>query len=161
MIIGPPLPISPPTWDFTADKIAKTTSDALSSHEEALNKIAALTPEECNFETVLRTMANADLAIELALSQPQFMQYVSTDKAIRDASVETEKKTSEYSITASMRMDVFESLKHAEKNTDVSKLSAEEKRFLEKELVCRPSLLSTSGDSRFVARSQEIWSGST
>jgi len=132
----PPLPVPPPTWSFSADDIAQTTSDALKAHEEGLNKIAALKPEECNFESVLRAMANIDLSSEIKLNPVDFMQYVSTDKAVRDAAVGSS-KSQDYGIGAGMRMDVFESLKHAEKNTDVSKLTAEEKRFLEKELLDR------------------------
>ena len=83
----------------------------------------------------MRAMANIDLSSEIKLNPVDFMQYVSTDKAVRDAAVDSSKKSQDYGIGAGMRMDVFESLKHAEKNTDVSKLTAEEKRFLAKELV--------------------------
>lgn len=62
------------------------------------------------------------------------MQYVSTDETVRDASVELSKSSSEYGIIASMREDVFQALKNAEKNIDKSNLSPEQKRLLEKEL---------------------------
>jgi len=155
----PPLPISPPQWKHTAESITKTGEAAIKAHEAAFNKIAQIKPEECNFESVLTAMAMANVNFELALNPLDFMQYVSTEESVRDAAVELDKKTSEYSITSAMRTDIFEVLKAAEKNTDVSKLTSEQKRFLEKEISDRRrSGLDLSAEKReeLMAKKKEI-----
>jgi len=133
----PPLPIAPPTWTYSAEDVTKIGKNAIKAHEAGLDKVAKLKAEGCNFDTVLQAMALNDVTYELALNPVEFLQYVSTDEAVRDAAVEIDKKTSEYGISASMRMDVFEALKIAEKNTDIQDLTFEQQRLLEKELLDR------------------------
>lgn len=66
----------------------------MSDFDALLDKIAALPKEERTYETVIRPMALYDCKAGWPTEPASFLKYVSTDKAIRDASVEGEKKLS-------------------------------------------------------------------
>lgn len=80
-------------------------------------------------------MSLIDAAYSITNAPLNFLLNVSPDKAVREASEASSKKASEYNIVANMRTDIFEALKHAEKNTDLSRLSDEGRRLLERQLV--------------------------
>ncbi len=64
-----------------------------------------------------------------------FAQHAATDKGIRDASVEASKKLSEFSVEMSMRKDIFDLVVAFEKSGKMDGLTAEQRRFVEKEIV--------------------------
>jgi Zn-dependent oligopeptidase len=68
-----------------------------------------------------------------------FLQYVSTNDAVRDASVEADKVAQEFELSSITRLDVYEALKDAEEHTKANnvKLNAEEQRLLERLLLDR------------------------
>lgn len=72
--------------------MTKLVDDAIQRTREVYDKVAALSEEQCTFETVARPIAFR-MAKEAAEAEPSlFMQYVSTEAAVRDASVEADKK---------------------------------------------------------------------
>ena len=51
--LTPPQP--PPTWTHTPEDVKRITKELIEKDKQLTDKIAALAPEECNFETVRRT----------------------------------------------------------------------------------------------------------
>ncbi|GAA5852314.1 hypothetical protein JCM8547_006734 [Rhodosporidiobolus lusitaniae] len=131
----PATPIPPPAWSsITATSIPSTISDSLAKSTELLDSLAAIPKEQRTFETVVRPyalrMAEMDREVEPAL----FLQYVSTDSAIRDVSVAADKAVNDWSLTALTRVDVYEALLDAQKHTEKEgiKLNSEEERLLDR-----------------------------
>ncbi|GAA6035656.1 hypothetical protein JCM8097_004955 [Rhodosporidiobolus ruineniae] len=128
-------PVQPPAWkSITAASIPTIVDASLAKSTAVLDKIASLPKDQRTFKTVARPyalrMGEGDREIEPSL----FLQYVSTDEAIRDASVEADKKVNEWGLEALTRLDVYEALLDAQKHTEENKveLNAEEKRLLER-----------------------------
>lgn len=98
------------------------------------DRVGALKPEDCTFESVFRTIAEYDAELESTLEPLFFYQNVSPSKELRDASNEAEARAREFSIESNMRLDVFEAKQNAERNIKESgkKLDAEEQRLVEK-----------------------------
>ena len=61
-------------------------------------------------------------------SSVDFLQYVSTDKDIRDASSAASTELAKFGVEMGMREDVFKSLSYVEQNTDLSSLSLVDRR---------------------------------
>ena len=85
------------------------------------------------------TLANADTELDEVAEPLSFYQNVSPSKELRDASNEAESTVRNFGVESSMRLDVYHAKVEAEKNIKASgqwdKLSAEEKRLIEK-MVC-------------------------
>ncbi|TFY69553.1 hypothetical protein EVJ58_g360, partial [Rhodofomes roseus] len=125
-------PQAAPTWTHSADDVLRLTKEAIANDTTALDKVAALKPEDCNFET-----ASLQTAIDAAVEPLSFYQNVSPSKELRDASNEAEVLVRDYGVDASMRLDVFQAKLAAEKNIKASgqKLDAEEQRLVDKMLL--------------------------
>lgn len=54
MALTPPQPA--PTWEHTPEDITKLTKQSIDRYRELMDKIGALKPEECNFDTVCGTL---------------------------------------------------------------------------------------------------------
>ncbi|GAA5841937.1 hypothetical protein JCM9279_003161 [Rhodotorula babjevae] len=131
----PQPPVPPPSWSsFTPDLVTSSVDKVLADSTAFLDKLVAIPPAERTFESVVRPLAlqsaEADREIEPAL----FLQYVHADQAMRDASVEADKKVNDWSLDALTRRDVFEALLDADKHTRDNgvELNDEEKRLLER-----------------------------
>ncbi|GAA5929089.1 hypothetical protein JCM1841_005136 [Sporobolomyces salmonicolor] len=131
----PSAPVPPPAWSsISAESIPKVVSSSIAESDKVLDSIVALAASERTFETVVRALAMRTAEMDREVEPSLFMQYVSTDKATRDASVEADKAINEWSLTAMTRKDVFEALLDAEKHTKEHsvKLNEEEERLLER-----------------------------
>lgn len=94
--------------------------------------MAALQPEECNFGTVFNKIAEASNHFNKETSPLTFYTHVTTDDEVRKASIKAEEDLDKYGVEVEMRVDVFRSLLHAEKNTDKRSLTPEQQRLVEK-----------------------------
>lgn len=45
-------PQAAPSWNHTAEDIISLTKDAIAKHKATDDKVGALAPEDCNFESV-------------------------------------------------------------------------------------------------------------
>lgn len=81
-------------------------------------------------------LAEADTLADAVAEPLSFYQNVSPSKELRDASNDAESLVRDFGVESSMRLDVFQAKVNAEKNLKESgeweKLSAEEKRLVEK-----------------------------
>ncbi|GAA5858855.1 hypothetical protein JCM1840_006588 [Sporobolomyces johnsonii] len=131
----PSAPVPPPAWSsISAESIPNVVSSSIAESNKVLDSIVALPTSERTFETVVRALAMRTAEMDREVEPSLFMQYVSTDKPIRDASVEADKAINEWSLTAMTRKDVFEALLDAEQHTKEHgvKLNEEEERLLER-----------------------------
>ncbi|KAJ7670262.1 hypothetical protein B0H17DRAFT_948922 [Mycena rosella] len=132
MTISPPQP--PPEWTHTPEQVATFTNQAISSHRAVEDKIGALQPSECNYESL--ALEAAETAFETVTEISSFYQNVSPNKELRDASTEADSAVRDYSVESSMRLDVYQAKLAAEKNIKSSglweKLSDEAQRLIEK-----------------------------
>ncbi|GAA5998615.1 metalloendopeptidase [Rhodotorula paludigena] len=148
----PQPPVRPPTWtSFTAESIERTVADSLAKSDAFLDSLVALAPADRTFDSVVRPLAlhsgYADRDLEPAL----FLQYVSADKALRDASVAADKRVNDWSLEALMRKDVYDALLDAQRHTrdHAVQLNPEEQRLLDRLILERTrNGLGLDGDKR-------------
>ncbi|TFK91138.1 metallopeptidase MepB [Polyporus arcularius HHB13444] len=130
-------PQAAPKWTHTPEEVLKLTKEAIAEERARLDKIAALKPEECTFESVPRTqvaLAEGEAKGDSIFEPLTFYQNVSTSKELRDASNEAEVLVRDFGVESSMRIDVFRAKQAAEKNIKESgrKLTPEEQRLVDK-----------------------------
>jgi thimet oligopeptidase len=61
--------------------------------------------------------------------------YVATDKSLREASVEADKKLSAFSVEMSMKKDVFENVCFFKEKFGLENLTPELRRYVEKKII--------------------------
>ncbi|KAJ7780594.1 metallopeptidase MepB [Mycena maculata] len=131
-----PAPQPPPDWTHTPEDVARLTKEAIASHRAVEDKIGALQPSECTFESVFLALETAETVFETVNEPLSFYQNVSPSKALRDASTDADSLVRDYGVESSMRLDVFQAKLAAEKNIKASglwdKLSPEEQRLVDK-----------------------------
>jgi metallopeptidase MepB len=133
----PPLtpPQAPIKWDHTAQYIKTTTEEEISLNRKLHDSVAALKPEECNFKSVFEALAHGDNRYGERTSPLDFYSHVTTDDDVRAAAIAAEETKDKYDVETEMRVDVYEAVTNAEKNTDKSQLTPEQKRLLEKRVL--------------------------
>ncbi|KAG8800321.1 hypothetical protein FRC16_003127 [Serendipita sp. 398] len=125
-------PQAPLKWNHTAEFIKSETESQIAANRELYDSIAALKPEECNFKSVFQRIAEASNDFEEAIAPLTFYTHVTTDDAVRKASIAAEEALDKYNVEVEMRVDVYHSLVNAEKNIGQSDLNPEQKRLVEK-----------------------------
>ncbi|KAF7291588.1 Metallopeptidase MepB [Mycena chlorophos] len=134
MSLTPPFP--PPAWNDSPEDVIRITKELIAKDRALDDKIGALKPEECNFESVFLALSNAGTEFDIAQEPLSFYQNVSPSKELRDASNEADGLVREYAVESSMRVDVYKAKLAAEQNLKASgawdKLSSEEQRLVEK-----------------------------
>ncbi|KAK0244414.1 metallopeptidase MepB [Armillaria nabsnona] len=127
-------PQAPPSWDHTPEQILSITKDAIEKDRAAMDKVGSLAAKDADFKSL--PLAEAETAFDTVIEPLSFYQNVSPSKELRDASNDAETIVRDYGVEASMRLDVFNAKKAAEKNIKESgawdKLSSEEQRLVEK-----------------------------
>ncbi|OZJ06436.1 hypothetical protein BZG36_00559 [Bifiguratus adelaidae] len=116
-----------PTFHYTAEDITRVFEQACTETVKVNDEVAALTLDECTFESVIARKGRLDNWCGI-ISIPEFFRHVSTDKALRDAATE-----------GSLRYEASAPLSKSESSllskrctTDINSLSPENARLLEK-----------------------------
>lgn len=129
-------PQKPIDWSHSAEDIPRLTQKAIDADRAVLDKVGALDPKDCNFDSVFTTLAYAETEIDAITEPLAFYQNVSTSKELRDASNEAEALVRDYGVESSMRLDVFKAKVAAKENLTKSgewdKLSSEQQRLVDK-----------------------------
>ncbi|KAF9468572.1 hypothetical protein BDZ94DRAFT_1153665 [Collybia nuda] len=132
MSLTPPQP--PPTWDHSAGDIARLTQELIAKDRAVQDKIGALAPKDCNFNSA--ALAEAETLLDAGTEPLAFYQNVSPSKELRDASNEAESLVRDFGVESSMRIDVYQAKVAAESNLKNSgeweMLSSEQKRLVDK-----------------------------
>lgn len=134
MLIAPQAPLS---WKHTPEQVLSGTKDLIEHSRKFQDSIAALPEDGCDFDSVFKALALHEAELDASSEPLSFYQNVATDSKLRDASNDAEKLLRDFGIESSMRLDVFQALKRAEKNVSASgrELTPEEKRLMEKMLL--------------------------
>ncbi|KXN88219.1 Thimet oligopeptidase [Leucoagaricus sp. SymC.cos] len=129
-------PQKPLEWNHSAEEITSLTKKAIDEDRALQDKVAALQPKDCNFDSVFTALAYAETTLDAITEPLAFYQNVSPSKELRDASNEAEALVRNYGVESSMRLDVFKAKVAAQKNLKESgewdKLSPEQQRLVEK-----------------------------
>ncbi|XP_078354234.1 thimet oligopeptidase-like isoform X2 [Oculina patagonica] len=118
-------------WDLSAEEILKRTDELIERSKRVYDTVGSLKPGEVTYENSLKALCDDTTEYHTAKSVLDFPQHVSTDKEIRAASTEADKKLSEFEVEVSMRKDVFDNLVAFQK-THKEPLSPEASRVLER-----------------------------
>lgn len=120
-----------PKWVFTSDQILKAAEELAKKDVEFNDYIASI--EEPTVENVLVASIEYENERYFKEGQLSFFQYVSTDKALRDASTKAEQILDENSIEQSSRIEVFTVYNNLlEKIKGTNETNPEYLKFLEK-----------------------------
>lgn len=143
--------ISSLRFNNSPEDIEKLASELISNTKTVYDGVAAVKPEECNFDKVIAPIAVSENENFSQQTMCSFMKYVSPDKAVRDASTDAtkkiqvscfwmcrycdcaeQKKYQDFQIELSMREDVYKSVHAASAHPDISKLDSESRRLVKK-----------------------------
>lgn len=132
--LTPPQPV--PSWNHSPQDVKRLTESLIANDRALQDKIGALKPDECNFNSVFLALAESENEFDTIAEPLSFYQNVSPSKELRDASNEAEVQIRDFGVESSMRLDVYQAKVNAEKNLKASgewdKLSPEEKRLVDK-----------------------------
>ena len=126
-------PQSPIQWNHTPETILSETTKLIEEAEALDNKIGSIAIEYATIDNVIKPYADLENKQSGLTNQLSFYQYVSADKALRDASNESDAKFRKYGIEAGLREDVYKVINKVYlDNKDNNSLDSETKRFIEK-----------------------------
>jgi Zn-dependent oligopeptidase len=120
---------------LTVKEIEETTEALIKKYGEAYDSIGQIKPEDVTFENTIQALMNLDREFTMEEAVVTFAQHVVTDKTLRDASVEADKKLSVFAVDLNMKKDLFDNVCAFKDRVGLEKLTAEEKRWVEKEIV--------------------------
>lgn len=127
-------PQAPPLFTATPESIAAETKKLCDTTKDVLDSVAAnVSLDKANYANVLEPIL---LDENLAATQRRiltFYHHVSTDKALRDASTESEKVFNDFGIECNMREDIFKVVDAVFANRASEDLDKERMHVLEKE----------------------------
>jgi metallopeptidase MepB len=103
-----PNPPPAPRFTHTPETLKKDTQRIIESSRKLDDTLAAeITPESATFENVVKPLSEDENYMSLEVAILGFYQYVSTDKALRDASSESEKELEVSNHTSGRRMFIW------------------------------------------------------
>ncbi|KAJ3025888.1 hypothetical protein HK097_006570, partial [Rhizophlyctis rosea] len=110
------------------EEIAQHSTDIIQKARKIYDEVAAIPAEKATFQSVLVPIAKMEGWFTTEASNCTFLQYVGTDKAVRDASMAATKELDEFEIESSMREDLYKAVRAAaDKKED---LDTEDARLL-------------------------------
>lgn len=87
----PTPPTAPPSWSYTPASITSAITSSISRTTALLDQVAALPKGERTFESVVRPIAIREGQMSVEVEPGVFLQYVSGEESVRDASVQGDK----------------------------------------------------------------------
>jgi Zn-dependent oligopeptidase len=137
-----PTLIQPPTdtsvqnvllnFSLNTEQITQLGNELLEKSKQILDQVAAVPASEANFETVIKPLAQIEAYRSIFSASSYFPQYISTSSEVRKASADVTQNLEAFEIESRMRKDLYTSVQNAIKNIEVSALSPEDQRFIEK-----------------------------
>ncbi|KAH9481084.1 Thimet oligopeptidase [Psilocybe cubensis] len=106
----------PVKWDHTPESLSEEADAAIARFKRALDNVASLKPEECNFESVFVFIESEQSTYNASIDVLTFYQNASGSQALREASSKADSRSRDFEVERSMRMDVFNAKIAAEKN---------------------------------------------
>ncbi|XP_046842175.1 thimet oligopeptidase-like [Xenia sp. Carnegie-2017] len=119
-------------WTLSASEIRHETNKLIDKTRSVYDEIGSLTTAEVSFENTIKYLGD-HMAYHCTIQNiVEFLQHVSPDSYIREASTQSDKKISGFLIEMSMREDVFNNLVFLQKNKKETLKDAESVRYLER-----------------------------
>ncbi|KAK7099636.1 hypothetical protein V1264_022721 [Littorina saxatilis] len=119
-------------WQIEVSDIPEQVEALISKTRSVYDAVGALAPEKANYNSVIKPLADIECEYSVERNNLDFLQHVSTDKELRDASCDADKKLSEFDVEMSMRTDVFEAVVTVQRKMDVRKMDPEAIRYIER-----------------------------
>ncbi|GMK53814.1 hypothetical protein CspeluHIS016_0104000 [Cutaneotrichosporon spelunceum] len=129
----PKPPTRPPHWVYTPKDIGTNVDYYITDTDKLLDEIAALPQGQRTFDNTARRMAFHDSAADKGIEPGLFLQYVSEDEGVRNASVDADKRLQEYGLKTIAREDIYQALLDANEHAKTeNKLNSEEQRLIDR-----------------------------
>lgn len=119
-------------WNVKKENIESDAEKLMERMKTVYDAIGALSDDQVTYENVVQTSADCDCWSAVERNNIDFLQHVSSNKELRDASVAADKKLSEFEVELSMRQDVFESFVALQKREDFKSWKPEAQRYVER-----------------------------
>ncbi|XP_023238829.1 thimet oligopeptidase-like [Centruroides sculpturatus] len=115
---------------LSAEELLKRTDDLIDRLRKTYDKVGALSNDQVSCKTVLEPLNYAEAEKQTEGALYELPKHVSTDKALRDAGSEADRKLREFHIEIGMRQDIFNKLLLLEAKNET--LDSEYSRYLQK-----------------------------
>nr|KAG5696363.1 hypothetical protein BaRGS_028358 [Batillaria attramentaria] len=120
------------SWKLTAADIPKSVDALIEKTRAVYDAVGSLSPDEVNYNNVVKALADSECEYACERNNLDFLQHVATDKEMRDASCDADKKLSEFDVEMSMRQDVFDAIVAFQKKNPAELSEPEAARFVER-----------------------------
>ena len=117
---------------MSADELKEKVTKLTGLVEQFVNGLVSIPKEELSFANSLQPFALMEGIFQTVGSSFNFPHYVSTDAAIREASVGATKTLDDFRVELYMRKDLFETFKAVSESDEARLLKGEDHRILEK-----------------------------
>lgn len=125
-------------WNLTPSQIESKSEELIVKARAVFDSVGKLadTPEQVTVKNVVNVLAANECTSDTERNQLDFLQHVSSDKELREASTEADRKLSAFDVEMAMRADVFNVLKAFDAKTEEkNSLSDEGRRYVERQIL--------------------------
>ncbi|MHA1167684.1 MAG: hypothetical protein ACTSRU_07670 [Candidatus Hodarchaeales archaeon] len=119
-------------WDITPEELEETIDKVIASAKSRIKEIIALEESSRTFENTVLAYENIEADIDDDTLYLQFLSYISTDEAVRNASTNARVTIDTYKVERRMNVELYTVLKTAYR--DSQRQSAEDKRLFDRVL---------------------------